>query len=261
MAREERISEPELILPALYVIRQRNGVTTSQLINELATLMKPSGEDLKILSGRTDTKFSQKVRNLVAHFTLEKPGYVTYDRSSPNNLHEITDKGLQYLHENINVVEYLLSNDFLYDNVISSFIDVAEATKQKRKILSFDENLLIAEGTRKTCNVVLYKRSVKLRNIAIQHYTVDGRIKCCACNFDYYDFYGDLGSGFIEIHHVKPVVQYEDEDKQLFWRHALQNVTPACSNCHRMIHRRVQAPLDIDELKALIAAHGGWPMK
>ena len=34
--------------------------------------MKPNGEDKIILINRTDDKFSQKVRNLKSHKTLEK---------------------------------------------------------------------------------------------------------------------------------------------------------------------------------------------
>ncbi|MBO7495062.1 MAG: hypothetical protein J6T98_00800 [Salinivirgaceae bacterium] len=38
-------------------------------------VLNPSGKDMEILSGRNDTYFSQKVRNLKAHKTLEKLGY------------------------------------------------------------------------------------------------------------------------------------------------------------------------------------------
>ncbi len=74
----ERITERELILPALFLINLRKGITTSDLIAELTDLMHPSGEDAEILDGRKDSKFSQKVRNLVSHNTLERLGYATY---------------------------------------------------------------------------------------------------------------------------------------------------------------------------------------
>jgi hypothetical protein len=58
-------SEPDLIIPALEIIAARpNGISTSEL--------KPSGDDLEILANRSDDKFSQKVRNLNSHGTLEK---------------------------------------------------------------------------------------------------------------------------------------------------------------------------------------------
>ena len=75
----KRITETELILPSLYLMSLNNGsVTTTELIQKLRDIMKPSGRDLDILSGRNDDKFSQKVRNLRAHSTFERFGYAEY---------------------------------------------------------------------------------------------------------------------------------------------------------------------------------------
>ena len=65
----QRTHEPELIRPALqYMAAQPDGFArTSDLIDHLGTIFRPSGEDAEILDGRSDTKFSQKVRNLVSH--------------------------------------------------------------------------------------------------------------------------------------------------------------------------------------------------
>ena len=77
---QDRLSELELVLPSLYLMRLNgDSITTSELIQKLRLIMKPSGEDLAILSGRTDDKFSQKVRNLKAHNTFERLGYAKYD--------------------------------------------------------------------------------------------------------------------------------------------------------------------------------------
>ena len=62
-----RIEEKMIVLPALYIIKRRGSATTSDLIRDLTIVFNPSGEDAEILSGRNDTKFSQKVRNLVSH--------------------------------------------------------------------------------------------------------------------------------------------------------------------------------------------------
>jgi hypothetical protein len=66
-------SEPDLIIPALEIIAARpNGISTSELLRLLRRQLKPSGDDLEILANRSDDKFSQKVRNLNSHGTLEK---------------------------------------------------------------------------------------------------------------------------------------------------------------------------------------------
>lgn len=54
-----RISESELILPALYLMRNNGGsINTSLLIVLLTELMKPEGRDADILKGRRDIRFS-----------------------------------------------------------------------------------------------------------------------------------------------------------------------------------------------------------
>ena len=71
-------SESELIVPALKIlanpIHREEGVTTTTLIGELRTKLKPSGHDVEIIDGRSDDYFSQKVRNLKSHNTLEGGG-------------------------------------------------------------------------------------------------------------------------------------------------------------------------------------------
>ncbi len=64
-----RICESDLVLPALRLMAERPGgfIGTSDLIAELAEVFNPTGMDAQIIPGRSDTYFSQKVRNLVSH--------------------------------------------------------------------------------------------------------------------------------------------------------------------------------------------------
>ena len=55
--------------------------------------------------------------------------------------------------------------------------------------------------------------------------------------------YGDRGSGFIEIHHLKPISSYESEHEI-----KLDELIALCSNCHSMVHYGGEL-LDIEELK------------
>lgn len=74
------ITEKELILPSLQVISDSgDGICTSDLILELRKKVQLSPEDMRILQWRKDDKFSQKVRNLVSHKTLEKEWYVKFE--------------------------------------------------------------------------------------------------------------------------------------------------------------------------------------
>ena len=81
-------------------------------------------------------------------------------------------------------------------------------------------------------------RSYKLRNAAIEYYKSNDKICCQICSFDFEKVYGDLGKGFIEIHHIKPIYQFDSTDNEKFMSQAIKNLIPVCSNCHRMIHRK-----------------------
>ena len=88
-------SENELIIPALKVLEGNypRKTTTTTLIRRLREELDPTGDDLEILSERSDDKFSQKVRNLKSHNTLVKKGFAIYK----NGEWEITEKGKNYL--------------------------------------------------------------------------------------------------------------------------------------------------------------------
>jgi hypothetical protein len=63
-----RVQESEIIIPALRAASTNGGlITTTELIQEMEAYFEPTGEDIEIIHGRNDTKFSQKVRNLVSH--------------------------------------------------------------------------------------------------------------------------------------------------------------------------------------------------
>jgi hypothetical protein len=67
--RTPRITESELTVPTLRILEvsQPRWVTTSELIRQLTELFRPTGTDAAILDGRSDTYFSQKVRNITSH--------------------------------------------------------------------------------------------------------------------------------------------------------------------------------------------------
>jgi len=246
---QARITETELILPSLYLMSLNGGsITTSDLISKLRDIMKPTGEDLDILSGRTDDKFSQKVRNLKAHGTFERSGYARYTGQARTGRAEITDAGRAHLELNKDILTYLLVNDFTYTDLTAN-LKAIEENHDQRRVQIFDENIIIQEGLKRITENTVYERSKYLRDYAMTHFTVNNRISCSCCQFNFTDFYGaEIGGNFIEIHHVKPIFQYEDQNLVVTIRDAVQNLTPVCSNCHRMIHRNWSKPLEIQVL-------------
>ncbi|MBI5840479.1 MAG: HNH endonuclease [Chloroflexi bacterium] len=251
-----RISEPDLVLPALYVIQKQPGITTAELISELRNIFIPTGEDAEILHGRNDDKFSQIVRNLVPHHTLDQRlGYTILGVSETmNSSHRLSEKGLSYLQDNLLSVESLFSNNFGYAETVYGIAEINTSRVAGKKITIFDENIFIFEGRRRAVTTQVYERSKLLRDKAIDFYTKNGIIVCEACGFDFYKIYGDIGRGYIEIHHQKPVFQYDEIDFSRLIAEALKDLIPLCANCHRMIHRKKDRPLSIQELREILAA-------
>jgi predicted HNH restriction endonuclease len=100
------------------------------------------------------------------------------------------------------------------------------------------------EGQKKSRLSSFYERNPKLRLAAIK---IHG-LSCKVCGFDFKDFYGGHGAGFIEVHHLKPVSTLEASTKLS----PENDMTVVCSNCHRMLHRNRDMVLTPAQLKALL---------
>lgn len=99
---------------------------------------------------------------------------------------------------------------------------------------------LYHEGAASQVLVNVYERDPKARKACIEHYGLN----CHVCNFNFEAVYGERGTGFIHIHHLKPVSGGEYEVNPI------DDLRPICPNCHAMIHR--YGLLSIEELKMLI---------
>jgi len=88
------------------------------------------------------------------------------------------------------------------------------------------------------------RENLKNRRRAIE---IHGAI-CASCGFDFEKVYGERGRGYIEIHHNKPLSTLDNE--QII--DPVTDLIPVCSNCHRMIHRRKDDVLSIEELKRIL---------
>ena len=59
-----------------------------------------------------------------------------------------------------------------------------------------------------------------------------GVLRCEVCSFDFRTCYGEIGEGFIECHHIKPLSALAPNAKT-----KLADLALVCANCHRMLHR------------------------
>ena len=144
------------------------------------------------------------------------------------------------------ITEIKLLNDNSYNEIISILesIDFEGLIEQDISSEKELESIVLKEGQKKQVYTTVYERKPQLRKKAIEiHGTT-----CMACGFNFEKVYGERGKNYIEVHHVKPLSDKNDES----------NVDPStdlvvvCANCHRMIHRKRNEILALDELKSLI---------
>lgn len=110
------------------------------------------------------------------------------------------------------------------------------------EIRTEDENSL-HEGIKKRITVNSYERNYKARNKCIEHW----KVICQVCAFNFYEKYGEIGKGFIHVHHIIPISEVDEK----YEIDPIKDLIPVCPNCHSMIHR-VKPPLSIDELRKIV---------
>lgn len=74
-------TESKLVTVALGVIKQNPGITTSDLKEKIIDILEADGNDLQNNPSRSDSKISQKIRNMKSHDILEKEG-ARYDSTT-----------------------------------------------------------------------------------------------------------------------------------------------------------------------------------
>jgi hypothetical protein len=160
-----------------------------------------------------------------------------------NILEHVRNKIQEYFKEDIELID---AHSFVW-----MMWHIEDEKPQDEFLIPLDERELESvviekqsEGFRKRYYTTRYERSAKNRNNAIR---IHG-LKCMVCDFDFEETYGELGKGFIEVHHVMPLSD----------RNEVVDIAPEtdlvclCPNCHRMIHRKKNYVMSVDELKGLL---------
>jgi len=91
-----------------------------------------------------------------------------------------------------------------------------------------------------------YERDPKLVAEKRKAAKADGSMSCEVCGFDFHAAYGELGAGYIEVHHTRPVHALKPGSKT-----KLEDLALLCANCHRMAHRK-RVPLPLAEIAAAL---------
>lgn len=119
-------------------------------------------------------------------------------------------------------------------------------TQRKFWVLNDDLNTKYSdvyyEGTMQQVLVNKYERNPIARKKCIEKH---GCI-CQVCGMDFAKVYGELGTGFIHVHHIVPISTQKGKNHKI---DAENSLVPVCPNCHAMLHK---GKLSIEELKEIL---------
>ena len=135
----------------------------------------------------------------------------------------------------------ILSHSSISKMTSSKKSDSARKTKEAIEEVDLQTYL---EGMKKEYIATRYERHPRLRKQALAIHGFD----CAGCGFNFEETYGELGEGFIHIHHRLPLHTLSSEviiDPEM-------DLVPLCPNCHAMVHRNKAALLDVKQLRELI---------
>lgn len=125
-----------------------------------------------------------------------------------------------FLDDLIELAEYRLKADSLAENVPPARDWVVEGFPEGRRIYRL-------HATRER-NPKLVREA---KELAMKR---DGALRCACCDFDFGATYGQIGHGYVEAHHTKPLSSLEERGGIT----RVEDLALVCANCHRMLHRR-----------------------
>ena len=99
------------------------------------------------------------------------------------------------------------------------------------------------EGATHQIWVNAYERNPAARRACIAHYGTG----CIVCGFNFGQVFGELGEGYIHVHHLLDLASIGEE----YEVDPIDDLRPVCPNCHAMLHREAPA-MSIEKLKEFV---------
>lgn len=162
--------------------------------------------------------------------------------------HKYQYKGSAFRYEGIfRYVSHTGSNPTHF--VLKRVLDLDSMAAEDVK--GYDVEQFIEVGLREKRYVNYFERNPQIRAAVIRAHGT----KCMACGFDFERTYGERGRGYIEAHHIVPVSQLDGETII----DPVTDMVVLCANCHRMVHRRKDDVLSLDDLQCIVAQYSSAP--
>lgn len=149
----------------------------------------------------------------------------------------------------------VVSGKSINEDEINTILEYGFGTVDKimRKFIELDrigvteDDEGFPEGKLKLKQHLVRERNPEVIKLAKERYLEEhGKLVCEVCGFDFKEQYGDIGEGYIEGHHTKPISEMAENEKT-----KVEDIALVCANCHCMLHRK-RPWLTINELKELL---------
>ena len=213
---DKQVHENELLIPSLRIIRDHPYITTSELIKELEKVVTLYEKDKKILNNRSDTYFSQTVRNQCgSHLSTNKFG----------KCFVISPEGMGVLNQDTADEIIDVSEDEIYQKEIEEApvydeAEIKNAIDRKPQLNTNSKNTRYKTDA-KLAKTVLANKGYICENAELQGIMHD-------------TFTSKKGVRYQEAHHLIPMKAQKDfGDKNI---DIPENIVGLCPNCHRAIH-------------------------
>lgn len=136
-------------------------------------------------------------------------------------------------------------NSEIVDSLETSWFDFIYKNRRVRKNFlknSYrkDLNKTYFEGKSKEVSLTLFERNPAARKKSLEYHG----FSCKICGFNFEESFGEVGRGFIHVHHINPISTRAQE----YEINPIEDLIPVCPNCHAMIHSKIPA-YSIEEIK------------
>jgi len=217
-------TEDELVLAGALVVKNgwRELRTKHREVQELSELLRSlpihSPEALALPGFRSPDSVSQKTADFMTNHGLYSGKARRCGKPTLLMIEAFTDREAEMLQAAAAIEEGISSGELHSLPRQPDEVDETGAT-------AIEGRLLVRRALAR-------ERDPKLRALKIKQVQRRGQpLRCEACDFDFARTYGDLGEGYIEVHHVTPLYISGTQETKL------DDLACLCANCHRMCHK------------------------
>jgi predicted HNH restriction endonuclease len=228
----KKISEKDVLWPAIKIILSKKECTMSDIIANIENEMVFSSEDLAPLLNRKDKKYSQIIRNLSSHFENgNKFSEYVQRRFQPDTkdyLYSIKKEKIQQILSKFNHKYEFEINDYEDDLKVLTNSE-PEYTNEEIKLRD-ERNPNINPDSGK--NKRFYTDSRLSKTVIIR---ANSRCELSSLSaYNHFTFSTPTGMKYLEAHHIIPM-KYQKHFIP-FNLDRTDNIIALCPTCHRCIH-------------------------